>query len=180
MSDGVTTATATAPLRVIGVVSVVAVAVAVTVADWSTKSVAAAWLDDRSIEVGSLMTLRLSHNPGVAFGLGDRLPGSVVIAVTAAVTVLVAVAAMRAVLPSRVAAGLVLGGAVANLVDRLIGGTVVDFIDLGWWPSFNLADASLTVGSAFMVLSSIRGPHQRDDGGRDGSSGASRQASRPA
>ena len=127
-------------------------------ADWSTKALASTTLDDRSIDVGSVMTLRLSHNPGVAFGVGSRLPDAVVIGVTAAITAVLAVAALRGFFPSRVAAGLLLGGAVANVVDRVLGGTVVDFLDLGWWPSFNVADASLSVGCVLMILASIRPP----------------------
>lgn len=153
---GATTMRRTAPV-------VTAVAVAVAIVDWSTKALASTFLDDRSIDIGSTVTLRLSHNPGVAFGLGSRLPGSVVIIGTAAVTVVLAVAAVRGFFPSRVAAGLVLGGAVANVVDRILGGTVVDFLDLGWWPSFNLADASLSVGCLLMVLASLRAPEPSRD-----------------
>jgi len=130
--------------------------VAVAAVDWVTKAVATVTLEDAPVEVGSLFTLRLSHNPGVAFGVGDRLPGPVLIALTATVTAVLAVAALRGLFPSRVAAGLVLGGAVANLVDRIIGGTVVDFLDLGWWPSFNAADVALSVGCALLVLLAMR------------------------
>ena len=133
-----------------------AVAALAAVIDWATKALATVTLEDAPIEVGSLITLRLSHNPGVAFGLGDRLPGPAVIAVTAAVTLALAIVAARGFFPSRVAAGLVLGGAVANLVDRMIGGTVVDFLDLGWWPSFNGADVALSVGCVLLVLASLR------------------------
>jgi len=135
---------------------VVGVAAIVALVDWATKVLATVTLEDAPVELGSLITLRLSHNPGVAFGLGDRLPGPVLIVVTAAVTVVLAVAAIRGMFPSRVAAGLVLGGAVANLADRVIGGTVVDFLDLGWWPSFNAADVALSVGCALLVLMSLR------------------------
>jgi len=135
---------------------VVGVAVGVAVVDWGTKALATVALEDAPVEVGSLLTLRLSHNPGVAFGVGDRLPGPLLIALTATVTAVLAVAAIRGVFPSRVAAGLVLGGAVANLADRVIGGTVVDFLDLGWWPSFNLADVALSVGCGLLVLKSLR------------------------
>lgn len=135
---------------------VVGVAVMVAVADWVTKAVATVTLEDAPVEVGSLITLRLSHNPGIAFGLGNRLPGPVLIAVTATVTAVLAAAAVRGLFPSRVAAGLVLGGAVANLVDRIIGGTVVDFLDLGWWPSFNAADVALSVGCGLLVVLSMR------------------------
>jgi signal peptidase II len=130
----------------------------VIAADWLTKVVASTALDNRSIELGSVMTLRLSHNAGVAFGMGDRLPGAAVIGLTAAVTVGLAFAALRGMFPSAAAAGAILGGAVANLGDRVIGGSVTDFLDLGWWPSFNLADVSLTLGCLAMLLLSWRSP----------------------
>lgn len=136
--------------------TIAVVAALVALVDWSTKAVAAIALDDGAVALGSAITLRLGHNPGVAFGLGDRLPGSVVIAVTELVTLVMAGAAFRGSFPSNVAAGLVLGGAVANLTDRLIGGTVVDFLDVGWWPSFNAADIALSVGCALLLVSSLR------------------------
>ena len=67
-------------------------------------------------------------------------------------TLLLAVAALRGLLPSHVAAGLVLGGAIANLGDRIVGGSVVDFLDLGWWPSFNLADVAVVAGCSLLVV----------------------------
>ena len=130
----------------------------VVLADWATKALATVTLDDRSIDLGTVMTLRLSHNAGVAFGMGDRLSGPVVIALTASVTVALAVAALRGAFPSAIAAGLVLGGAVANLGDRILGGSVVDFLDVGWWPSFNLADVALTIGCLVLVVVSWRTP----------------------
>lgn len=141
----------------------VATAAGVAAVDWGTKALAAVTLDDAPVRLGSLLTLRLGHNPGVAFGLGDALPAGVVVAVTAAVTVVLAVAALRGAFTSNVLAGLLLGGAVANLVDRLIGGTVVDFLDLGWWPSFNLADVALVVGCGLLVLDSLREPATSPD-----------------
>lgn len=133
----------------------------VVLVDWVTKAAATFSLDDRSIELGSVMTLRLSHNPGVAFGMGDRLPGPVMIGITAAVTLGLGVWALRGAFPSPGAAGLLLGGAIANLGDRLLGGSVVDFLDLGWWPSFNLADAALVIGCLLLVLISWRTPAER-------------------
>ena len=135
---------------------VAAVTATVVALDWATKALAAATLDDRVIEVASVLTLRLGHNPGVAFGLGNRLPGAVVITLTALVTVVVAVSAGRGAFHPPAAGGLVVGGAVANLGDRLVGGTVVDFLDLGWWPSFNVADVAITVGVALVLLSGVR------------------------
>jgi signal peptidase II len=62
----------------------------------------------------------------------------------------------------------VLGGALGNLVDRafragdgILGGHVVDFVDLQWWPVFNVADTALWVGIGLLVLSSWREPEQR-------------------
>ena len=137
---------------------VLAVAAVAAAADWLVKVLATVALDDRPIEVGSLVTLRLSHNPGVAFGMGDWLPGPALIAMTAVVTIVLAIVAVGGGLGPWWAAGLVLGGAIANLVDRVIGGTVVDYVDLSWWPSFNLADVWLTVGCALLALTSLRTP----------------------
>jgi len=51
---------------------------------------------------------------------------------------------------------MVIGGGASNIIDRLIHGCVVDFINLGWWPAFNLADAAITVGVAILIFSAIR------------------------
>ncbi len=126
--------------------------------DWVTKALAATVLDDGPVELGPVLTLRLGHNPGIAFGLGDRLPSWAIIGLTAVVTLALAVAAVRGILGPWWASGAVLGGAVANLVDRVVGGTVVDFLDLGWWPSFNLADVALTTGCALLVLTAMLAP----------------------
>ena len=136
----------------------IAAAAAVAAFDWATKAAATVTLEDGPVELGSLLTLRLSHNPGVAFGLGNRLPGAMLIGLTATVTAVLAVAAVRGAFPSRLGAGIVVGGAIANLVDRAIGGTVIDFLDLGWWPSFNFADVAVTVGAGLLVLATLREP----------------------
>ena len=51
----------------------------------------------------------------------------------------------------RLAIGLQLGGAFGNLIDRLRTGAVVDFIDVGWWPIFNIADSSIVVGMTVLI-----------------------------
>jgi len=56
----------------------------------------------------------------------------------------------------RVAFGGIVGGAVGNIIDRFHYGYVVDFVDLHWWPVFNVADSCITVGVALLVLSSLR------------------------
>lgn len=55
----------------------------------------------------------------------------------------------------RLAFGAIVGGAVGNIVDRFHYGYVVDFIDLRWWPVFNVADSCITIGVALLVLSTI-------------------------
>lgn len=54
------------------------------------------------------------------------------------------------------ALGLLLGGAVGNLLDRLFFGAVIDFIDLGFWPSFNFADSANTIGVAILLWQWLR------------------------
>src|SRR5581483_979074 len=94
------------------------------------------------------------QNSGIAFGLFSSA--------TAIVTVLTAVAvgwmlvffarsgARHAVLPA--ALGLLIGGSISNLVDRVRLGHVTDFIDFGWWPAFNLADSFIVGGVAILLL----------------------------
>ena len=63
---------------------------------------------------------------------------------------------------SIIAVGLIVGGAMGNIVDRLfrgdawLHGKVVDFIDLQWWPVFNIADAAICIGGALLVFTSFR------------------------
>jgi signal peptidase II len=58
----------------------------------------------------------------------------------------------------RLAIGLQLGGAAGNLIDRLRYGSVVDFIDVGWWPVFNLADSSIVVGIGLLIAVTLAEP----------------------
>ena len=58
-------------------------------------------------------------------------------------------------------AGLVLGGAVGNLIDRLRLGYVIDFIDLRVWPVFNLGDSAITIGVALLILATLRPARRR-------------------
>ncbi len=138
-----------------------AVGAAVLVADQLTKWWAVNALADGPIEVLGPLQLRLVRNLGSAFGL---LPGAIApfIAIAAVVVVVVLLRASRTLegWGGPVAVGLVLGGAVGNLVDRVfrqdtpgpLGGAVIDFVDLGWWPVFNVADAAIVVGAAVLVL----------------------------
>ena len=135
----------------------------VALIDLTAKAVSEARLTDSSVDLGPV-ELRLAYNPGVAFSLGDRLPTSVIVAITAAISFAVAVYAWRraphAGRLERVAGGAVLGGAVANVVDRALDGVVTDYLHTGWWPTFNLADAFLVTGALAVALASMRRPSE--------------------
>jgi len=104
-----------------------------------------------------------THNPGIAFGLFADSPSkwqTALLAVSAAGVVLLlgwALATGRAGgTRSQVALSCILGGAAGNLADRLLHGSVIDFIDVHWrgyhWPAFNVADSAITVGALLLAL----------------------------
>lgn len=100
--------------------------------------------------------IRLTHgaNTGTAFGL---LPNQTLFLIFASIIAIGFLGYFyRAyALPSpilRLAIGLQLGGAFGNLFDRVAFGAVTDFIDVGWWPIFNIADSSICVGMATLVI----------------------------
>lgn len=100
-------------------------------------------------------------NKGVAFGFFSG-GGALVLALTAvALLVLVAYFVRH---PGRsglwLATGLLLGGAIGNLVDRIARGGVTDFIKLPYWPAFNVADTAITFG-VLTLLWALEGPHRR-------------------
>lgn len=130
---------------------VLIVAALTIIVDLGTKVWARAALADGAIDLG-WVALRLAENPGVAFSLGASAPAWLVITITSGAVVAIAVMAMRGVLHPPAAAGLLLGGGLANLFDRLADGTVTDMIDLGWFPSFNVADVALNVGVGLVLL----------------------------
>jgi signal peptidase II len=55
-----------------------------------------------------------------------------------------------------IATGLIFGGAISNLIDRLMLGAVVDYIDLRFWPVFNLSDSCITIGAVLLIIDSFR------------------------
>lgn len=132
-----------------------AVAITATMVDLASKGAASATLANRSIDLPGPLDLRLAYNSGVAFGLGSRTPTWLLLALTAGVAGLVAHAGWRGEFHSSLGAGLVLGGALGNIIDRAQAGTVVDMLDIGWWPTFNLADVFITSGVALLIIREI-------------------------
>lgn len=132
------------------------IAVVVVALDQVSKSWALSTLADGPIDLFWTLRLRLAFNTGAAFSLGTGFPWLFVVLGVLVLCVL-GVLAFRARLSRgpAVALGLVAGGAIGNLVDRVVrghGGAVVDFIDLQWWPVFNLADASICTGVGLLFL----------------------------
>jgi signal peptidase II len=109
---------------------------------------------DQSITIlPKLLHLVHVRNTGVAFGFLSG-GGAVVYALTA--VALVALVAYLMARPARpwlwLPTGMLIGGAVGNLIDRVLRGSVIDFIKLPDWPAFNLADTAITVGVVVLVL----------------------------
>jgi len=113
-------------------------------------------------EVG-IFSLTHLHNTGAAFGLfqGQSFPLTIV-AIISAIALLFYALFIYRLSPlldnrlSKIALGLVLGGTVGNLIDRLRFGGVADFIKVGFWPTFNIADSALTVGVILFAYSFLR------------------------
>ena len=134
------------------------VAGAAAAADQLTKLVVAGALalGDSAQILGPLSIHRV-RNTGIAFGLFSDATSIVIALTTIAIVALVVFFARSArrhpLLP--VAVGLVLGGSISNLVDRLRLGHVTDFLDFDYWPAFNLADTFIVVGVALLFLSFV-------------------------
>ncbi|MBK9181234.1 MAG: signal peptidase II [Acidimicrobiales bacterium] len=144
---------------------VAGVAIAVVIVDQLTKWWALTALDDRIVSVAWTLRLNLAFNKGSAFGLGPGLAPFIAVAALAIVVILLRSGRHRQSLPGAVAVGLVLGGAIGNLLDRafrsgdgFLQGGVVDFIDFQWWPIFNVADTAIVIGGILLVLGGLREP----------------------
>lgn len=172
--------------QAIGVFRVAAVVLAV---DQLTK----AWVVHR-LPLGerlplwpSWLGLRYVQNPGAAFGILPAHGGF--LAAIAGLLIVLAVAYRRSLARQprfvRWAVGLGLGGAAGNMMDRIVRGAVVDFIDVSFWPVFNVADIAIVTATAMMALYIMKeapdeepassaeedGPPTRARGSREGEGG---------
>ncbi|MFD4368792.1 signal peptidase II [Rhodococcus sp. NPDC058521] len=147
----------------------IGIAATVLVLDLVTKIAAVAhitpgepvWL------IGDVVSLRLVRNPGAAFSMAT---GMTWVLTLVAVIVVVCVARMGRTLHSSwwaLGLGLVLGGALGNLVDRFfrapgfMQGHVVDFVSVGWWPVFNVADSAIVCAAVLLVALTLFGIEPR-------------------
>lgn len=142
-----------------------AVAVAALALDVATKvAVVASMADGERIPlIGHTVALVLLRNPGAAFSLATGATWLLTVVALAVVVGIVRIARRLRSPGWALALGLVLGGALGNLVDRFLRGPgplrghVVDFVSVGWWPVFNVADSAICVGGAVLVLLALLG-----------------------
>lgn len=138
---------------------------AIVAVDQLTKAWAVAALSDGPVHViGDTVEFELTRNGGGAF---SRFQGMTpVLAVGAIFVTFVLARVLRRTTDSVlvVALTLVLGGALGNLVDRFarapgfLRGHVVDFVSVGWWPVFNVADSCVSIGAVLLIIRSLRAP----------------------
>lgn len=138
-------------------------ATAVIIIDQLAKTWAVNALDSgRIVDVVSTLRMNLTYNSGMAFSKGQGL--GPVIGVFALVIVVFLTLSLRKSSDWRrlLATGLIIGGALGNILDRVFRGTgnfhgsVIDFIDLQWWPIFNVADMAVSVGAALLIFSAAK------------------------
>lgn len=119
------------------------------------------------VVVENYFNLRYSENTGVAFGMFQTMPGGrIILTLIALAAFVLVVYYLKKTEPEHlrlhVALGLVGGGAIGNLIDRIAFGKVTDFIVWHYhgteWPAFNIADAALVIGVGLMAIDMIRAP----------------------
>jgi signal peptidase II len=125
------------------------------IASFAGKFLADAYLQERVAIIGSFAGLQYSRNPGIAFGL--KLPSGFQEIFIIAALIFVCFLAFKSAKTriSRIAYGLIVGGALGNVLDRLLDGYVTDFFQVGTFPIFNVADSCITVGVAFLLAESL-------------------------
>ena len=104
---------------------------------------------------------RIVHglNTGSAFGLFAGFTNLLVVASIIGIVFILFffLKQNNSVIWLRLSLGLIVGGALGNLFDRVKDGAVVDFISVGWWPAFNIADSSISIGMALLLVTMLLG-----------------------
>ena len=125
---------------------------------WALRDLA----DGHIVHVIWTMQFNLTYNRGMAFSRGTGI-GPIIGVIGLVVVVLLLLSLRRAdTALTRVATGLIIGGAVGNILDRLFRGSgwmrgaVIDFIDFQWWPVFNVADMAIMIGAATMMVAMLK------------------------
>ncbi len=126
---------------------------------WVTRTLGPTPMSSFLPLLGDSVRIAYSHNTGVAFSLFQGHPE--VLTLLALLIMTGAIYFYRTQLPNQhllvqISMGLIMGGALGNLTDRVRLGYVVDFVQVGWWPIFNLADSAIVVGAALLMLQFVR------------------------
>ena len=135
------------------------IVLSVIILDQITKYLIATYLSPfDSIEVFPFLHIVNVRNTGAAFG-SFRNVGSIFFIIISVIAIIFVISLLVKRTYNYAGLSLVLGGAIGNLIDRVLYGKVVDFIDFSvgsfHWPAFNVADSSLTIGIAVIVLTSL-------------------------
>ncbi len=104
--------------------------------------------------LGDWLVLRHAENPGIAFGVRMPSPWQEIL-ILAALALVASIAIRCRTVLGKVAYGIILGGALANVWDRLVDGTVTDYFAVGSFPVFNVADSCITIGVVLLLAESI-------------------------
>ena len=137
-------------------------ALAVLILDILTKGWAVSALSDgRDIHIFWTLHFALTYNEGMAFSTGSNVGPLIGMLAIVGIAILIFTMRKQSSGVSLVATGCIIGGAIGNVLDRVfrgsgfMGGAVVDFIDLRWWPVFNVADIGIVCGAIAVAYSMI-------------------------
>lgn len=140
--------------------------------DQLTKVIMSNWLDlYQTVAVMPYFNFTLAHNSGAAFSFLAGAGGwqrwfFIVLAASVSIALIIWLSRLKAHAKlEAIAISLIIGGAVGNLLDRIIYGYVVDFLDVYvgsyHWPAFNIADAAICIGAVLLILDSFKKPAEQ-------------------
>lgn len=130
------------------------VAIDAFIAGYAAALLARTYLPEPVPVIGGWAVLRHAENPGIAFGMRIPSPWQELL-ILGALALVVWMGLRAATALSRIAYGLIIGGAVANLVDRFEDGFVTDYFAVGSFPVFNVPDSCITVGVVLLLAESV-------------------------
>jgi len=152
-----------------------ALSAVIVVADQLTKYAAVKYLAGQTVEVTSFFNLVLAYNTGAAFSILADAAGwqrglFIGIALVAAAWIVYLLRKYPHQRLFALALSLVLAGAIGNVIDRILIGAVVDFLDFHafgkHWPAFNVADSAISCGAALLIWDALRPAQSRDLGAK--------------
>ncbi len=137
-------------------ISYIVLALLVVILDQAAKYLADKFITPfNPIEILPFLHLVNVRNTGTAFGMFRDIGNNIFIAIAAIAIIFIFFMLIKGI-EDRLSLSLILGGAIGNLIDRLIRGSVVDFIDIFagrfHWPAFNVADSALTIGIGLILI----------------------------